>query len=97
MYEIAQCNVGLPTPLDEQYNLVNECIFHTSSFGGLGYHNSYSELKNFEGKDFYHYDVMEWKNVKSRPFGIREHSSMRTEYYYDVMELYDYIVGKLTE
>jgi hypothetical protein len=52
---------------------------------------------NFESEDFYHYDVMNWKDVKQRPYGIREHSSMRTEYYYDVKELYEHITGKLTE
>jgi hypothetical protein len=96
-YETALYKTGLFTPLDADYNLTNDYVLHDSSFGGLGYHEPYSVYSNFESEGFYHYDVMNWKAVKQRPYGIREHSSMSSEYYYDVKELYEHIVGKLTE
>jgi len=83
--------------LDTDYKLTNNWVVHDSSFGGLGYHDPYSAYDNFESEGFYHYKVMKWSSVSQRPYGIREHSSMRTEYYYDVKELYEYINGKLTE
>ena len=84
-------------PLNADYKLTNNWSLHDSSFGGLGYHEPYSAHSNFESKSFYNYDVMEWNLVTRRPYGIREHSSMRAEYYYDVKELYEDIYKNLTE
>ena len=96
-FEIALFKTGLLTPLNADYKLTNNWSLHDSSFGGLGYHEPYSAHSNFESKSFYNYDVMEWNLVTRRPYGIREHSSMRAEYYYDVKELYEDIYKNLTE
>ncbi|MFA5500367.1 MAG: alpha/beta hydrolase [Candidatus Omnitrophota bacterium] len=89
---------GLPVPLDDDYELlpsdqmkdltdVDYYRHEKSESGGIGNKLLISKLSNFMSKTYF--------NENNRPFGIRDHLSFGTEYYYDVKEYFDSIVNPI--
>jgi len=81
----------LPTPLDDRYNLIN---YNVSTSGNvfvnpLGLSAASSSYINFvNDSKFYSKDT--------HPYGIRTHCSMTTEYLYDVMDFYEFLIDPET-
>jgi len=87
--------LGLPTPLDDRYNLVNDT---TLTIGNeytdpLGLASANSPYNKFVSEPFYPPDYINGANENTRPYGIRQHVSMSVEYYYDVQEFYYYLIN----
>ncbi|MFA6356416.1 MAG: alpha/beta hydrolase [Candidatus Omnitrophota bacterium] len=87
---------GLPIPLNNCYELLpanemqsfldlNAYRYEKSKSGALGRQGIRSDLPNFES--YYR------KFKTARPYGIRDHLSFGTEYYYDVKEYYGDIIN----
>ncbi|MDD5009649.1 MAG: alpha/beta hydrolase, partial [Syntrophorhabdaceae bacterium] len=89
---------GLPVPLDDNYELlpsdqmkdltdVDYYRHEKSESGGIGNKFLISKLSNFMSRTY--------SNGNSRPFGIRDHLSFGTEYYYDVKEYFDSMINPM--
>jgi len=85
--------IGVANPLDDDYELVNKTTRKSTLAGALGAISAKSSLSKFTNQSFYPPDYSKGKfNENVRPYGIRNHSSMREEYYYDVQDFYRFLI-----
>jgi len=85
--------IGVVNPLDDNYELVNKTTRESTFSGALGAVSAESSLSKFTNQSFYPPDYSKGKlNENFRPYGIRNHSSMREEYYYDVQNFYQFLI-----
>jgi len=79
--------LGLPTPLDDRYNLVIESTNtkSNSSIDPLGLTETISSYAKLHSEPMYNSNTI-------RPYGIKGHCSLSEEYYYDVKEFYNYLL-----